>query len=135
LPGRSKFTSPRKARILEVIAAGGSRRAAAAGAGIDHATLSRWLERGRRGAEGGTWRTFLEAVEQAEIGPHLVALKRDLESWEERPDLAWKFLERREFDFSPPHPDEPEGPTVIHLTFFPKPAPSPKPGDDNDDYD
>jgi hypothetical protein len=130
LPGRTKFTSARRRRILEILAAGGSRRAAAASAGVDHATLSRWLERGRKGAVGGTWRKFWDDVEQAEVGPHLVALKRDFESWENHPERAWKFLERQRI-FAPP--SQPEGPVTIHLTFPGREPPrSPGEGDDDD---
>jgi hypothetical protein len=130
VPGRTKFIGARREKILEILAAGGSRRAAAAAAGIDHATLSRWLERGRKGAVGGSWRTFLEAVERAEGDPHLLALKRDYDLWEERPELAWKFLERQQI-LEPP--SQPEGPVTIHLTFPGREPPrSPGEGDDDD---
>jgi transposase len=130
LAARSKFTEARRRRILEILAAGGSRRAAAASAGVDHATLSRWLERGRRGAPGGAWRTFLEDVERAEGDPHLLALKRDYALWEERPELALRFLERQEI-LEPP--SEPEGPVIIHLNLSGREPPrSPGEGDDDD---
>jgi hypothetical protein len=130
VPTPSKFTSARKTRILEILAAGGSRRAAAAAAAVDHATLGRWLERGRRGAPGGMWRRFLEAVEQAEGDPHLLALKRDFDQWAGRPELAMRFLERQEI-LEPP--SEPEGPVIIHLNLPGREPPrSPGEGDDDD---
>jgi transposase-like protein len=116
MPTRSKFTSERRARILEILSAGGSRRAAAAVAGIDHATLHRWLERGRKGAPGGRWHTFMRDVEQAETHPALRVLREEYDKLSDSPSVALRFLERNVWAAE----DEPAplaGPVVIRLTL------------------
>jgi hypothetical protein len=75
MPNRLKFTEPRKQRILAILAAGGSRRTAAAVAGIDPATLRGWLRRGEHQHHTeGRWRRFLDNVREAEAGQRLVGL-------------------------------------------------------------
>jgi hypothetical protein len=133
LPTPSKFTQARRRRILEALAAGGSRREAATAAGIDHATLTRWLARGRKGAAGGSWRRFWQDVERAEADPHLLALRADYELWEEEPARAWRFLQRHEQEFTDP-PIASEGPLVIHLKFADRePLPRQDRGPEEDD--
>jgi hypothetical protein len=108
VPGRLKFTEPRKQRILAILAAGGSRREAARAAGIDPATLRLWLRKGERSIPEGRWGRFLADVRGAEAGQRLVGLERD------REELAWAMgVLARE---SGPDPDgPPEGPVVINL--------------------
>jgi hypothetical protein len=82
--------------IIEHLVAGNSRRRAAAAAQIDHETLSRWLKRGEKGAPGGRWRSFLDAVQLAEAptqAPILVPLTPPRPTRAEV-DEAWRFLER-----------------------------------------
>ena len=51
-------------RIVDAVAAGATRKAAAAAAGIDQATLCRWMARGLKGEE--PFRKFRDSVKQAE---------------------------------------------------------------------
>jgi hypothetical protein len=57
-------------------------------------------------------------------------LKRDYDAWEERPELAWRFLERQQI-FAPP--SQPEEPVIIHLTFPGREPSTPGEGCDDDD--
>lgn len=66
MPARSKFDRRPKERIITLLAAGASRREAARGAAISPATLTRWVQRGRRGAPGGRWRQFHDEVVRVE---------------------------------------------------------------------
>jgi hypothetical protein len=107
----SKFSEPRKQRILAILAAGGSRRTAAAVAGIDPKTLRDWLRRGERGSPGGRWQRFREQVREAEAGHRLVGLPTD-----DGPDsLRWALgvLDRNDWD----GPSDPSGRRVIQLTL------------------
>jgi transposase-like protein len=115
MPNRLKFTEPRKQRILAILAAGGSRRTAAAVAGIDPATLRDWLRRGERGVPGGRWQRFLEQVREAEAGPRLVGLPSD-----DGPDsLKWALgvLDRESALAAAPPDAEESGPVVIELSL------------------
>lgn len=105
MPASSKFTEPRKQRILAILAAGGSRREAARAAGIDAATLRLWLRRGERSTPEGRFGRFLADVRAAEAGQRLVGLEPDHD------ELAWALgvLERGEWA------TEPTGPVRIEL--------------------
>lgn len=132
VPTPSKFTAARRHAVLEVLKAGGSRRTAASVAAIEHSTLLRWIERGRRGAPGGRWREFFEAVQEAEADPQLRALKLAYRETLDDPAAAWRFLERVEPGYAPTQaPSPPAASTVIQLTW-PPPA---LPGGDNEDED
>jgi hypothetical protein len=113
----SKFTAARRELILELLAAGASRRAAAAAAGIGHQTLLRWVTRGEAASEGSRWHNFYLAVEEAEARPRLRALSIVYNAIPDDPSLAWKFIERTVEGFGSipegPAPRDPEG--VIHL--------------------
>lgn len=115
MPTPSKFTAERRSRILEILSAGGSRRAAAAQAGIDHATLGRWLTRGRNGAPGGRWHTFMRDVEQAEAHPGLRAIREEYDLISDSPGVAFQFLERTLWAEDDDEPDPPDGPIVIRF--------------------
>ena len=81
-----KFSKERTERVLEAIRAGATRRAAAGHAGIDHATLYRWLER------NATFATLLTRVEDdVEVRWTATILQASLEDWRA---VAW-WLERR----------------------------------------
>ena len=94
VPTPSKFTQVRQATVLDILRAGGSRRQAAAAAGIAPKTLRRWLERGEKAsriAPGSSSGTFFEAVRSVEAGgPELVELGRRFE--EASPEWLWKFV-------------------------------------------
>jgi hypothetical protein len=113
VPTPSKFTSERRGKILEILSAGGSRRAAAARAGVDHATLARWLARGRNGAPGGRWHTFWRDVEQAEAHPALRVIREEYDKAQDSPWAAFRYLERHNVWAEDDEPDPPEGPVVI----------------------
>ena len=121
MPARSKFTAETRQRILEMKRLGASDRTAAAVAGIDHATLFRWLRRGEDAAQGSRFREFYEAHQAAEAEPRVRALAIVHDSLADNPSLAWKFLERREPGYAPPTASPPmlEWPetTTIHLTL------------------
>jgi hypothetical protein len=114
VPTPSKFRAATRARVIELLASGHSRAAAARGASIDPATLSRWVEKGRNGEPEGRWRLFADLVELAESRqqqPVLVALQNEFD-WERDPSLAMKFLERAG-EFTPPEPIK------VEVTFAP----------------
>jgi transposase len=121
VPTPSKFTSERRARILEVLSAGDSRRAAAAVAGIDHATLGRWLERGRRGAPGGRWHSFMRDVEEAETHPALRVIREEYDKASDSPWAAFRYLERHDVWAEDDEPDPPDGPVVITFELSERP--------------
>jgi hypothetical protein len=112
----SKFVQPRKQLILRLLAAGASRRHAAEASGINHATLYRWLQRGRAAAPGTAYRRFAIDLLAAEAQPRLQAL--DLS-----PEAAMRFLEDVG-EFDPPPLPASWGPT-IQLTFA-KPPDDPR---------
>ncbi|HYU57797.1 MAG TPA: hypothetical protein VEO00_07090 [Actinomycetota bacterium] len=127
MPTPSKWSAARRRAILEILAVGGSRRTAAAAAGIDHATLLRWLDRGATSKGDTTWRRFAEDVAKAEASPRVRALSIVHEAMPDSPMLAWRFLERREEGYAPtpPAPPPPQGPLVIELSLNPGPVPPP----------
>lgn len=114
----SKFTEPVKERILEALRVGASRRTACALAGVDEASLRRWLDKGKKESEG-SYHEFLAAVLEAEAHPNARALGIIYREMENRPDLAWKFIERREAGYAPPvaQPAAAAAPVVIQLSF------------------
>jgi len=112
MPTPSKFTAARRKVILEAKQVGASGRTAAQVAGISHETLRSWLERGRK-ADEGAYAEFAEAYEVAEAEPKLRALGVIWRAMPDKPDLAWKFIERREQGFAPPQPGPPPAPTQV----------------------
>ena len=122
MPTPSKFTSERRSKILEILSAGGSRRAAAALAGVDHATLARWLARGRKAAPGGRWHTFLRDVEQAETHPLLRVLRDEYDKAQDSPMAAFRFLDRHDA-WAEDEPPLPADPVVIRLKLTDKSPP------------
>jgi len=61
----TKLTPDRQARIIEALANGATRKAAAAYAVVPAATLWQWMEKGRRQCKG-PYKAFHDAVESAE---------------------------------------------------------------------
>lgn len=93
----AKFTRARRERLLELLGAGASRRSAALAVGIAPSTLTKWLRRGgEKALPGSQYRAFRLAVLQAEADPQLRALKDSYDRMADDPDLAWRFIERRE---------------------------------------
>jgi transposase-like protein len=81
-----KYNEQRAQRVLEAIRAGATRRAAAGHAGVDDATLYRWIER------YASFATLLTRVEDdVEVRCTATILQASLEDWRA---AAW-WLERR----------------------------------------
>jgi hypothetical protein len=88
---RSKMTDARVTTLLSALRAGNTRRAAAAHAGIDHATFYRWL------ADEATFRDAVEKAEaeaDAEVRNVAIIAQAAPRSWQAS---AW-WLERRRHD-------------------------------------
>lgn len=114
MPGPSKFTADRRERILEALRYGSSYRTAAAYAGVDPSQLTRWLQRGRAAKEGA-YSDFAAAVEKAEAEPKIRALRIVHDAMADKPDLAWKYVERRERGFAPPQPNMHQAPPQVNI--------------------
>lgn len=115
----SKFTAARRETILKALKIGASHRTAAAMAGVDSATFRRWIEKGKT-TPGGEYAKFVEECEIAEAEPKIRALAIVQGAMNDRPDLAWKFIERRESGYAPPQATPvaaPAGPVVIQLSL------------------
>src|SRR5262245_13921676 len=110
MPARSRFTAANRQRILEVLQAGGSRREAARAAGVAHATVDRWVQRGRK-YPTTSFGQFRAAVLAAEAAEHRPGAIREPEMT--APAAMDFLLDAGEFDF--PVPDPPEWPAVIEL--------------------
>lgn len=87
----SKRSDARVAALCRLLAGGATRRAASAGAGVDHAQFYRWLERDA---------TFRTAVEKAEADAELmftsIVAAAASDSWQA---AAWWLERRRPDDF------------------------------------
>jgi transposase-like protein len=121
MPTPSKFARATASRIVELTAAGASRREVARRIGVHHTQLQRWLERGERQRGTGTrWDRFAEAMRLAESGdPILVALRNEQDRMLGDPDLAWKFIQEREPGYERRPDPEPIKVTVVHSPFIP----------------
>lgn len=115
----SKFTAANRQKVLEALQVGASRRVASAVAGIGSATLARWVEKGRSSPADSPWARFLAEVEEAEAHPKMRALGVIYQAMPDRPELAWKFIERRVDGFEPPVANAvvPVQPVTIQLTL------------------
>lgn len=123
MPTRSKFRHEARERILQILRAGGSRRAAAAAGGVDAATLHRWIERGKSGHPEERWALFRQQVLEAEgTPPELVALRDEFDRILGDPALAWTWLQKNDPSFFAP--DDPE-PVMVEVAFSPKPVIAP----------
>jgi hypothetical protein len=133
LPTPSKFRTATRARVIELLSCGASRRTAARVAGIEHSTLVKWITKGRDAPEGTLFHRFYLQVMQAEAQPRLRALRVVHDAMPDHPDLAMKFLERREPGFAPggAHMEPATGPVTVQLTFErPLPLPDPASSDE-----
>lgn len=116
MPTPSKFTAANRHLVLELLRAGASRREAAKMAGLDHSTLVKWIQRGRKAEPGGRWREFYLDVVKAEADPAVRLLRPSPDGpFGGDPRLAWRYLERSE-EFAP---DPPSLPALIKLTLDP----------------
>lgn len=116
----TKFTQETREKILQALSVGASQRTAAAIAGIDAATLTRWLQKGREADQETNFGKFYAAVQQAEAQPRVRALGILYKELPDNPALAWKFIERREPGFAPPMPNAPaslQPQVVIQMAF------------------
>jgi Homeodomain-like domain len=105
------FTAERRQRILTLLQAGASRRAAARASGIDPSTLCRWIRRGERAHPESRYRSFVEEVLAAEAG--LRAPQAVYDAMPGDPSLAWRYVERQEPGYAAP--DDPDDGHVITL--------------------
>lgn len=120
MPTPSKFTADRRQVIVEARRLGASLRTCARQAGITHTTLERWLEKGETAPEGSRYREFWTQYEAADADASLHYLRIVHESAIDKPDLAMRWLERREDGYEPPstrHAPAVAQPLVVHLTF------------------
>lgn len=117
--GRSKFDHARRSRIIEVLEYGASIETAAALARITPVTLYRWLRAGEDANPQSQYGKFYLDVQEARAKPKERALKTVNNELDDDPQMAWKFLERREAGFSPPSTRfvGPASPVVIQLSF------------------
>ena len=116
----SKFTPEAKTRILEALQVGASRNVAAAIAQVHGATLKRWLDEGKDASESSPYAKFRAEVLEAEAHPKMRALGVIYQAMEHRPDLAWKFIERRVDGYEAPVAQQQAvsaGPVNIMLSF------------------
>jgi hypothetical protein len=98
----SKFTADRRERILQAKRVGASNRTAARVAGISPSVLADWLKRGETGLAESNYHQFWEEFEEASAHPRERALGIIYNALPDRPDLAWKYIERREDGYAPP---------------------------------
>ncbi len=119
MPTPTKFTAENRQKILQALQVGASRRTASHLAGISEKALRDWCARGRDGSAQGNYRKFYEDVLAAEAAPRMRALGIVYQSLPDKPDLAWKFLERKEDGYAPPVAalPPPVTPVRINLSF------------------
>ena len=120
MPTPSKFVVEVREKIIQALSVGASRTTAAHIAGVDEAQVRRWIAKGKDSAGGTRFREFYEEVLKAEANPRMRALGVIYKELPDRPDLAWKFIERREPGYAPPMPamgSAPAGPVVVQLAF------------------
>lgn len=125
--GASKFQQRVIQRILQAASVGCSQETCAALAGIDQATLSRWLKKGRLELERAedldnlpAFAQFAKDFFEVQAGMNERALTIINREMDTNPMLAWKVVERREKGYQPPAPalpEKPSGPVVIQLTL------------------
>jgi hypothetical protein len=120
MPMPSKFTAENRKTVLEALEVGASRTTAAHLARLDEGTVRKWIQRGKESEDGSRYREFYEQVLAAEASPRVRALGVIYREMPDKPDLAWKFIERREPGFAPPQPNVAPavaGPVVIQLAL------------------
>ena len=91
---RSKFTQPRKDRIIKAIGAGCSYEMAADYAGISRQTLWNWIKKGEEGKDRN-YITFLDNIKTAEIEGAMANLGTIQEASQKDWKAAAWILERR----------------------------------------
>lgn len=119
MPQPSKFVAETRRKIIQALQVGASRTTAAHIAGIDEASLRRWIKRGQD-ADEGRYREFYEEVLVAEASPKMRALGIVYKELPDNPALAWKYVERKEAGYAPPMPVAPaaaQANVAIALSF------------------
>lgn len=114
-----KFTEDRREEILRAKRLGASNQTAARAGGIDPDTLRAWLQKGKDTPEGA-YGDFVAAFDAAEATPNIRALEIVNKAMSDKPELAWKFLERKERGYAPPMPQAPSRanvPVVVTLSL------------------
>jgi hypothetical protein len=118
MPQPSKFTTERKALIVEALRLGVSDATAAMHAGIDRATLSRWLARAEKAAQGGAWHEFWLTTCEAKASARLALARSAFRAAMDDGALAWKMVSRLEPAFRVEAP-EPRLPMTVQLEWHP----------------
>ncbi len=129
----SKFTEARKEQIIAVLKVGGSRDTAAQVAGVTGETLRVWLKRGEGMVDDedeeqeSAYAEFYERVLAAEAEPRFRALGIVYKALPDKPELAWKVIERKEPGYAAPMPGAKQvAPAVqINLSLAGSSAPMP----------
>jgi len=114
----SKFTEARREQIIAVLTVGGSRKTAANVSGLSEETLRVWLKRGEDNddPESG-YRQFYERVLAAEAEPLYRALGIVHKALPDKPELAWKVIERREPGYAPPVPGKTSATPAVQINL------------------
>lgn len=114
----SKFTAERIEEILRAKRLGASNNTAAAAGGVDEKTLRDWVQKGEKAPEGSPYRQFFEDFRGAVAFPNVRALEIVHQAMQAKPELAWKFLERKEPGYAPVQtPVAPAVPVLIGLSL------------------
>ena len=118
MPTPSKFVKDRREEILRAKRLGCSDRTSARAGGVSPKTLRDWLKKGQD-SEVGAYHDFFEDFEAARATPAVRAMEIVNRSWDDKPELAWKYLQVREDGFAPPVPQvaAASGPTIINLSL------------------
>jgi len=114
----SKFTEARREQIVAVLTVGGSRKTAAHISGVSEETLRVWLKRGEdQDDEESGYRQFYERVLAAEAEPLYRALAIVHKALPDKPELAWKVVERREPGYAPPVPGKSNAAPAVQINL------------------
>ena len=96
MPGRPpKLTPEIQERIVLAVRAGNYLSVSARAAGVHESTLYRWLERGRGPAGREPYRSFCEALKEAEAAAEVHAVATIRQQMPSQWTAAMTFLERR----------------------------------------
>jgi len=100
----SKFTAERRAMVMAAKRFGCSDETAAWHAGLNKSTLSRWLDRAERAAEGSTWHDFWVDYCRVIANVRMTAAGRALQAAADNPAMAVKVASLLEPAFRPEPP-------------------------------
>ncbi len=116
----SKFTAARRADIIRGLRLGAPQSVAAQLAGVDKATMTRWMQAGEKAKPGTASRQFFEDVQRAKAEPQMRALEIVHDAMVDKPELAKWYVERQVAGYAPPQPNAhpvQAAPLTINLSF------------------